>query len=168
MSPRQGESGGSHPNSALLGACKCGRDAPLVSASLKSVHVFGAALIAALVSDAASADTAPRIEWRDCPWSQAQPAEARCGNLVVPQSRRVTAGPSIRVFFAIYRATAAAPAMPDPVVVVPGGPGALFNPPVPYVMRGLAELRQRYEVDAAFRMDGHVLNAARGVMESVA
>jgi hypothetical protein len=32
----------------------------------------------------------------------------------------------------------------------------------------LAELRQRYEVDAAFRMDGHVLNAARGVMESVA
>src|SRR6185295_14996650 len=36
--------------------------------------------------------------------------------------------------------------LPDPIVVVPGGPGALFNPPVDYVMDGLAVLRRQREV----------------------
>src|SRR6185436_12753012 len=36
--------------------------------------------------------------------------------------------------------------LPDPIVIVPGGPGALFNPPVAYVMEGLATLRQRRDL----------------------
>ena len=88
---------------------------------------------------------APRIEWRDCPWTQAAP-EARCGNLVVAQSRTAPDAPRIRVFFATYRRTGSEAPLPDPVVIVPGGPGALFNPPVAYVMDGLATLRRRREV----------------------
>ncbi|HEY7607914.1 MAG TPA: alpha/beta fold hydrolase [Alphaproteobacteria bacterium] len=87
----------------------------------------------------------PRVEWRDCPWTEA-PAEARCGNLVALQSRAAPDGPHVRVFFAIYRRTGTEAPLPDPVVIVPGGPGALFNPPVPYVMQGLAALRRQREV----------------------
>ncbi len=89
---------------------------------------------------------APAIEWRDCPWTQAAGAEARCGHLVVPQSRQKPDGPRARVFFAIYKPTGTEAKLPDPIVLVPGGPGALFNPPVAYVMEGLAPLRLRREV----------------------
>jgi len=103
------------------------------------------ALVAPATAPAQDEPT-PRIEWRDCPWTQAAPAEARCGDLVTRQSHAAPGSPHIRVFFAIYRATGPEPALPDPIVVVPGGPGALFNPPVAYVMQGLAELRRRREV----------------------
>lgn len=107
-----------------------------------------AALLALLAPAAARAQDqpTPRIEWRDCPWTQAPTAEARCGNLVTRQQHAAPDSPEIRVFFAVYRATGAGPTLPDPIVVVPGGPGALFNPPVAYVMQGLAELRRRREV----------------------
>jgi len=116
-----------------------------------------AQIVAALIAAAPCAAWAegpaegavPRVEWRACPWTQGETAEARCGDLVVPQSRRAPDGSPIRVFFAIYHTTAAAggePPLPDPIVVVPGGPGALFNPPVAYVMNGLAELRRRREI----------------------
>ena len=95
---------------------------------------------------AQAADAAPRIEWRPCPWTTPAPAEARCGHLVAPQSRTAPGGPQIKMFFAIYRATGAEPALSDPIVIVPGGPGALFNPPVAYVMQGVAELQRRREI----------------------
>jgi pimeloyl-ACP methyl ester carboxylesterase len=93
----------------------------------------------------------PAIEWRDCPWAQTSGAEARCGYLSVPQSRAAQAraapeGPRVRVFFAVYKRTGTEAPLPDPVVIVPGGPGALFNPPVAYVMDGLAALRRQREV----------------------
>jgi pimeloyl-ACP methyl ester carboxylesterase len=88
----------------------------------------------------------PRIEWRDCPWTQAAGEAARCGDLVVRQSRATPESPEIRVFFAVYRRTGAEAPLPDPIVIVPGGPGALFNPPVAYVMNGLAALRRQREV----------------------
>jgi pimeloyl-ACP methyl ester carboxylesterase len=88
----------------------------------------------------------PRIEWRDCPWQQAAGKEARCGDLVALQSRAKPDGPRIRVFFAVYRRTGPEAPLPDPIVIVPGGPGALFNPPVAYVMGGLAALRRQREV----------------------
>lgn len=101
----------------------------------------------ALALAEAPADTAvPRIEWRGCPWTQAAPPEARCGDLLALQSRAAPGGPQVRVFFAIYRRTGTEPPLPDPIVIVPGGPGGLFNPPVAYVMQGLAELRRRREV----------------------
>lgn len=107
-----------------------------------------AALLGPAVPQAA--EGAPRIEWRACPWPQTGTGPvagaARCGDLIVPQSRRAPEGPAIRMFFAIYAKTGADPALPDPIVVVPGGPGALFNPPVPYVMEGLAALRQRRDI----------------------
>jgi pimeloyl-ACP methyl ester carboxylesterase len=111
-----------------------------------------AAFIAGLSPALALAETpAPAIEWRDCPWTQAAGAEARCGHLVVPQSRSAQAhqtpdGSRVRVFFAIYKRTGTELPLPDPIVVVPGGPGALFNPPVAYVMDGLAALRRQREV----------------------
>lgn len=88
----------------------------------------------------------PRVEWRDCPWTQAAGNEARCGDLVVKQSRVKADSPEVRVFFAIYRRTGSEAPLADPIVIVPGGPGALFNPPVEYVMNGLATLRRRREV----------------------
>ena len=109
-----------------------------------------AALAVALAPALARAQAeAPRIEWRDCPWTQAAGAEARCGHLVVPQSRSAERGPDaprVRMFFAIYPRTGTETPLPDPIVVVPGGPGALFNPPVAYVMDGLAKLRRQREV----------------------
>ncbi len=110
------------------------------------------ALLAGLspaLARAESQGAAPPIEWRDCPWAQSAGAEARCGHLIVPQSRTAERGPDsprVRVFFAIYRHPGTEAPLPDPVVVVPGGPGALFNPPVAYVMDGLATLRRRREV----------------------
>lgn len=103
-----------------------------------------AALLAGFSPALARAE-APAIEWRDCPWAQAAGAEARCGHLVVPQSRKQPEGPRARVFFAVYKHTGSEAPLPDPVVVVPGGPGALFNPPVAYVMEGLAALRRQRE-----------------------
>lgn len=104
-----------------------------------------AALLAAISPVLAHAE-APSIAWSDCPWAQTAGAEARCGHLVVPQSRKTPGGPVARVFFAIYRHTGSEAPLPDPIVVVPGGPGALFNPPVAYVMDGLAALRRRRDV----------------------
>jgi pimeloyl-ACP methyl ester carboxylesterase len=104
------------------------------------------ALLAPGLAPAQAPERVPRIEWRDCPWTPPAATEARCGDLVALQSRAAPDGRRIRVFFAIYRATGAAPKLPDPIVIVPGGPGALFNPPVAYVMDGLAELRKRREV----------------------
>lgn len=104
-----------------------------------------AALLAGFSPPLARAE-APAIEWRDCPWTQAAGAEARCGHLVAPQSRKAADGPRVRVFFAIYKRTGNEAPLPDPIVVVPGGPGALFNPPVAYVMDGLADLRRRRDV----------------------
>lgn len=89
---------------------------------------------------------APAIEWRECPWTRTAGMEARCGHLVVPQSRKQPDGPRVRVFFSIYGHTGPEAPLPDPIVVVPGGPGALFNPPVAYVMDGLAPLRRRRDV----------------------
>ena len=106
-----------------------------------------AAVLAGVSPPLAHAE-APAIEWSECPWTPAAGAEARCGHLVVPQSRKQPDGPRVRVFFAIYKHTGAEAPLPDPVVVVPGGPGALFNPPVAYVMDGLAPLRRRREVIA--------------------
>jgi pimeloyl-ACP methyl ester carboxylesterase len=110
-----------------------------------------AALLVAVLPGVAAAQSQgdavlPRIEWRACPWTQPQQEAARCGHLVVPQARAIPAGTQVRMFFAIYPATGDEQPLPDPIVVVPGGPGALFNPPVPYVMRGLANLRQRRDV----------------------
>lgn len=103
------------------------------------------AIAPALAQDQGGAPL-PRLEWRDCPWTEAAPAEARCGDLVVAQSRAAPGGPEVRVFFAIYRRTGGDAPLPDPVVIVPGGPGALFNPPVAYVMDGLAALRRQREI----------------------
>lgn len=114
------------------------------------------ALALGAAAQAQNDDSVPRIEWRDCPWTQTEAHPARCGNLVVLQSRAAPDGPRIRMFFAIYppappagsapESGAPTEARPDPIVVVPGGPGALFNPPVAYVMNGLAALRRTREI----------------------
>ncbi|MCW5770569.1 MAG: alpha/beta fold hydrolase [Rhodospirillaceae bacterium] len=110
--------------------------------------ILFAALLTLLAPAAARSESAapPRIEWRACPWPQAAAAAERCGDLVVPQRRNAAGGATIRMFFAVYARTGAEPALPDPIVIVPGGPGALFNPPVAYVMAGLAALRKRRDV----------------------
>lgn len=106
------------------------------------------ALVAAVAAGAAGAARAepaalPVVEWTECDWLDA--GAAKCGYLVVPERRDDAeagrpAGAVVRVFFAIHPPTGADPAAADPVLVLPGGPGGLFNPPVPYVMGGLAAL----------------------------
>jgi pimeloyl-ACP methyl ester carboxylesterase len=91
----------------------------------------------------------PRLEAVPCP-EPAPAADRHCLVLSVPQLRRpeegqLTASPPITVFVSILASTAADPE-PDPVVIVPGGPGAIFNPPVRYLLDGLAEIRRRRAV----------------------
>lgn len=102
-----------------------------------------AALAAAGGAARAEPGPVPRIEWTACDWIDA--GALRCGHLVVPERRddpeagRPHAA-TVRVFFAIHPPTGPGPEAADPVLVLPGGPGGLFNPPVPYVMGGLAAL----------------------------
>jgi pimeloyl-ACP methyl ester carboxylesterase len=117
----------------------------MVSAFLVGAALAGAALVSAALASAARAEpvAVPAIEWTACDWLDA--GETRCGYLVVPERRDDAeagraAGAVVRVFFALHPPTGSGPAAPDPVVVLPGGPGGLFNPPVPYVTGGLAAL----------------------------
>jgi pimeloyl-ACP methyl ester carboxylesterase len=150
---RQARGPGRGPKFRHASPLDCGRRRVVAGAGedVSRIAFLSIVLLAGLAPGPVSAQgqaeaPPPRIEWRDCPWTQAAPAEARCGHLVAPLSRTAGGGANVRVFFAIYRATGAEPPLPDPVVVVPGGPGALFNPPVAYVMQGLAELRRRREI----------------------
>ncbi len=114
------------------------RICPAVALVLATVATFPAS------SAEPAADVAPRVEMAACPWP-AMPERPRCGYLIADQSRLRVGGPKIKVFFSIVPSLAHAPAA-DPIVVLPGGPGALFNPPVDYVMSGLAELRKQRDV----------------------
>lgn len=64
----------------------------------------------------------PRFEPADCPYEVAAGDPVECGYLVVPEDRSQPDGPTIRVLVINFKAKDATPA-PDPVILVPGGPG---------------------------------------------
>jgi pimeloyl-ACP methyl ester carboxylesterase len=103
-------------------------------------------LAGVLAAPAAAAHAQPReIEWVKCPWEHTGEPAPRCGYLVAPQTRGSPSDGTIRMFFSILPSRSSAP-VSDPVVIVPGGPGALFNPPVAYVLDGLEEIRKQRDI----------------------
>ncbi len=102
------------------------------------------ALALALAAPSLAAEPTSRVEMVACPWSST-PEKLRCGYLIAPQSRLKPEGPTVKVFFSVVPSSAP-PAAADPIVILPGGPGALFNPPVDYVMAGLTELGRRRDI----------------------
>ena len=97
-----------------------------------------AAVVAASagVATAAPATATPRFEAAPCPQTpEPIPAlqTARCGFLVVPETRANPDGRKIRLAVAIVRAQSAAP-KPDPVVFMTGGPGAAAILDTPFLV----------------------------------
>ena len=65
----------------------------------------------------------PRFEPEACRYEIAEGDQVECGYLIVPEDRSNPDGPTIRVYVVNFKAKAANPE-PDPVILVPGGPGA--------------------------------------------
>lgn len=85
-----------------------------------------------------SLSPAPGVEWTECLFEQHElafgpaaasgvgglnPARLQCGHIVVPENRRRSAGPTIRLAFAIVKAEQSRRGA-SPVVYLEGGPGA--------------------------------------------
>lgn len=79
--------------------------------------------------------SAPRFEWAPCPFdtTSMDAAGLRCGYLVVPEHREREDARSVRVAVAVWTPADAAP---DPVVLLPGGPGGA---PLPRYLRRLRD-----------------------------
>jgi hypothetical protein len=65
----------------------------------------------------------PRYEPADCIYPIPEGEQMECGYLVVPEDRSQPDGPTIRVQVVNFKSRSANPA-PDPIILVPGGPGA--------------------------------------------
>ncbi|MCL4864011.1 MAG: alpha/beta fold hydrolase, partial [Caldilineaceae bacterium] len=70
-----------------------------------------------------AAQAVPRFEPSECKYPILADADAECGYLVVREERSNPDSPTIRVHVIKFRSASETPA-PDPVVVIPGGPGA--------------------------------------------
>ncbi|MEZ4736496.1 MAG: alpha/beta fold hydrolase [Caldilineaceae bacterium] len=71
----------------------------------------------------AAASYTPRYEPAPCQYEITEADKIECGYLIVPEDRSNPTGPTIRVHVLNFKAKSANPA-PDPVILVPGGPGA--------------------------------------------
>lgn len=120
------------------------------------------ALAASVVFAAAAVDDArawlggavPRFERAPCPGELPALKRARCGFLIVPESRGQPRRRTIQLAVAIVPAVASKPA-PDPLVYLAGGPG------------GIPFLEAQRLVDARFNRDRDViLMAQRGTLYS--
>ncbi len=101
--------------------------APYLIAALLLMSLLMSACqpVQAPTSVAESSHTAtytPRFEPTACGYEIAEGDQVECGYLVVPEDRSQADGPTIRVYVVNFKATAAEPE-PDPVILVPGGPG---------------------------------------------
>ncbi len=76
-----------------------------------------------LETAAVGAQTVPRIEPTECKYPILADANAECGYLVVPEDRTNPDSPTIRVHVIKFLGASDNPA-PDPIIVIPGGPGA--------------------------------------------
>ncbi|HXJ63506.1 MAG TPA: hypothetical protein VNN79_07110, partial [Actinomycetota bacterium] len=88
------------------------------------VLIAGAAFAAQSVPATASPSggASDRLRFGACPIPLPTPRHVDCGKLRVPEARGEPGTRTIRVEFAIVRAPAPAPARPDPIVFVMGGP----------------------------------------------
>ena len=71
----------------------------------------------------AKARYTPHYEPSTCEYEMAEGDNVECGYLLVPEDRNNPDGTTIRVHILKFKAKSATPA-PDPVILVPGGPGA--------------------------------------------
>lgn len=65
----------------------------------------------------------PRYEPGDCFYEIPEGEQVECGYLIVPEDRSQPDGPTIKVHVVNFKSRSANPA-PDPVILVPGGPGS--------------------------------------------
>jgi len=65
----------------------------------------------------------PRYEPADCFYEIPEGEQVECGYLIVPEDRSQPDGPMIKVHVVNFKSRSATPA-PDPVILVPGGPGS--------------------------------------------
>ena len=65
----------------------------------------------------------PRFEPSDCVYGYPDGEEVECGYLIVPEDRAAPDGPMTRVFIQRFKSLSQDP-RPDPIVYMPGGPGA--------------------------------------------
>lgn len=72
---------------------------------------------------AVAKEAIPRFEPADCNYPVLADTDAECGYLVVREDRANPDSPTIRIHVIKYPSTNATPA-PDPIIAVPGGPGA--------------------------------------------
>lgn len=78
---------------------------------------------ASSVEPAQPAAYTPRYEPADCFYEIPEGEQVECGYLIVPEDRSQPDGPTIRVHVINFKSRSATPA-PDPVILVPGGPGS--------------------------------------------
>ncbi|MCB0111594.1 MAG: alpha/beta fold hydrolase, partial [Caldilineaceae bacterium] len=86
-------------------------------------EVLKALLGAQPTETAATELPVPRFEPSDCKYPVLADTDAECGYLVVREDRSNPDSPTIRVHVIKYPSNSATPA-PDPIIGVPGGPGA--------------------------------------------
>lgn len=65
----------------------------------------------------------PIYEPGDCFYEIPEGEQVECGYLIVPEDRNQPAGPTIKVHVVNFKSKSAAP-KPDPIILVPGGPGS--------------------------------------------
>jgi pimeloyl-ACP methyl ester carboxylesterase len=111
-----------------------------VARALRSLALSTALLPA---SAAAQANEPPRLSLQSCELPGVQ--GARCGVHHVPEDRRATGGRTIPLFVAVLPAREA-PAAPDPLFVLSGGPGQGASALADFVDRTLPDVRRHRDL----------------------
>jgi pimeloyl-ACP methyl ester carboxylesterase len=104
---------------------------------------FALALTAALAGCGAEHARERSVSLTECRLPRLATA-AQCGTIEVPENRDRPDGRTIRIAFAVLRANTLSPE-PDPLVLLPGGPGQSAGALVPFATR-LVEVRRTRDI----------------------
>jgi pimeloyl-ACP methyl ester carboxylesterase len=121
-------------------------------------------LLSLWLAPTAGAQTAARLELRDCP-AAGIAGRVECGRLSVYENRAARAGRRIELSVMLLRATGDGAVAPDPVVYLVGGPGEAATAQAAEIARRLAALREHRDivlVDQRGTGASHPLDCALG------